>query len=207
MGAAASEGANDREMLMTPKVSATIALLRRWSEEVARLKEIAAGLGLTEERKWGWPCYTDEGRNVVLIHGFKDYCALLFFRGALLSDPEGVLVRQTPNVQSARQMRFTSAAEVERLAPVAKALMADAVAVTRSGRKVELKRTRDFASPPEFEERMARDPELSAAFDALTPGRQRAYLLHFAGAKQSATRESRIDKCAPRILAGKGLLD
>jgi uncharacterized protein YdeI (YjbR/CyaY-like superfamily) len=195
------------DVKMTPKVSATLALLDRWGEEVARLKEIARAFGLTEERKWGWPCYTDAGRNVVLIHGFKDYCALLFFRGALLSDPDGVLVQQTPNVQSARQMRFTSAAEVERLSPVAKALIADAVAVARSGRKVELKRTRDFASPPEFEARMARDPDLSAAFDALTPGRQRAYLLHFSGAKQSATREARIDKCAPKILAGKGLLD
>jgi len=192
---------------MTPKASATRALLQRWGEEVALLKEIAVGFELTEERKWGWPCYTDGGHNVVLIHGFKDYCALLFFRGALLSDPEGVLIQQTEHVQSARQIRFTSAAEVERLTPVVKALIADAIAVTRSGRKVELKRTRDFASPPEFDARMAREPDLSAAFDALTPGRQRAYLLHFAGAKQSATRESRIDKCAPRILAGKGLLD
>jgi len=195
------------DIRMTPKVSATLALLQRWGREVALLKEIALASGLTEERKWGWPCYTDGGRNVVLIHGFKNYCALLFFKGALLSDPEGVLIQQTEFVQSARQMRFTSAQEVERLAPVAKALIADAIAVTRSGRKVEMKKTRDFASPPEFEERLARDPDLSAAFDALTPGRQRAYLLHFAGAKQSATREARIEKCAGQILAGKGLLD
>jgi uncharacterized protein YdeI (YjbR/CyaY-like superfamily) len=195
------------DVRMTPKVSATLALLQRWGQEVALLKEIALASGLTEERKWGWPCYTDGGRNIVLIHGFKYYCALLFFRGALLTDPESVLVQQTQNVQSARQMRFTSAQEVERLAPIAKALIADAIAVARSGRKVEMKKTRDFASPPEFEERMARDSDLSAAFDALTPGRQRAYLLHFAGAKQSATRQARIDKCAPRILAGKGLLD
>jgi uncharacterized protein YdeI (YjbR/CyaY-like superfamily) len=192
---------------MTPKVSATLALTQRWGEEIGRLKGLASGLGLTEERKWGWPCYTLEGRNVVLIHGFKDYCALLFFKGALLSDPEGVLIRQTQNVQSARQMRFTSFVEVERLAPVAQALIVDAIAVARSGRKVEMKKTRDFPAPPEFTERLARDPDLSAAFDALTPGRQRAYLLHFAGAKQAATREARIDKCAPRILAGKGLLD
>jgi uncharacterized protein YdeI (YjbR/CyaY-like superfamily) len=125
----------------------------------------------------------------------------------LLSDPAGVLIQQTAHVQSARQMRFTSLEEVERLAPVATALIADAIAVTRSGRKVEMKKTRDFASPPEFEERLARDPDLSAAFDALTPGRQRAYLLHFAGAKRAATREARIEKCAARILAGKGLLD
>ena len=192
---------------VTPKASATRALMQRWGDEVGRLREIALAFGLTEERKWGWPCYTDGGRNVVLIHGFKNYCALLFFKGALLSDPEGVLIQQTVFVQSARQMRFTSAHEIERLAPVAKALIADAIAVTRSGRKVEMKKTRDFASPPEFEERLARDPELSAAFDALTPGRQRAYLLHFAGAKKSATREARVEKWAPKILAGKGLLD
>jgi len=195
------------DVAMTPKVRSTRALLEKWGEEVGRLKEIALACGLKEQRKWGWPCYTEAGHNVVLIHGFKDYCALLFFRGALLNDPDGVLIQQTEHVQSARQMRFTSPAEVERLTPVARALIEDAIAVTRSGHKVALKRTRDFAMPPEFEERLARDPELSAAFDALTPGRQRAYLLHFAGAKQSATREARIDKCAPRILAGKGLLD
>jgi uncharacterized protein YdeI (YjbR/CyaY-like superfamily) len=195
------------DVQMGPKASGAVTLLRRWGEEIGRLKELALGSGLTEERKWGWPCYTDEGRNVVLIHGFKDYCALLFFRGALLSDPAGVLIQQTAHVQSARQMRFTFLEEVERLAPVATALIADAIAVTRSGRKVALKKTRDFASPPEFEERLARDPDLSAAFDALTPGRQRAYLLHFAGAKRAATREARIEKCAARILAGKGLLD
>ena len=155
----------------------------------------------------GRPCYAFAGRNIVLMHGFKDYCAVLFFKGALLEDPAGVLVQQTKNVQAARQIRFTSAGEVRKFAAVLKDYVRKAVELEKSGAKVSLKTTAEFDTPEEFRLRLARDMALREAFEALTPGRRRAYLLHFSAAKQAKTREARIDKAAPRILDGMGLDD
>jgi uncharacterized protein YdeI (YjbR/CyaY-like superfamily) len=179
----------------------------RWRDAFIQLRKIALSCPVAEELKWGKPCYTVNGSNVVLMHGFKDYCALLFHKGALLRDPQGILVQQTKNVQSARQLRFTSAKEVTALAGVIKDYILDAIAVEKSGAKVELKQTEDFEVVPEFADRLRSTPSLKAAFEALTPGRQRGYLLFFSSAKQSATRAARIEKCAPAIYAGKGLHD
>ncbi|MGN6423801.1 MAG: YdeI/OmpD-associated family protein [Asticcacaulis sp.] len=190
-----------------PKVDAWMAREKAWPAECAALREVAQASGLTEDFKWGQPCYTLDGRNIVLIHGFKDYCALLFFKGALMKDPKGLLIRQTDNVQSVRQIRFTDLAQIEALRDDLKAYIEDAIAVETSGAKVERKATEQFPMPEELAARLDADFALKTAFHALTPGRQRGYLLHIASAKQAKTRESRIDKCAPRILAGKGLDD
>lgn len=179
----------------------------RWQEAFAGLRAIALGCGLGEELKWGHPCYTDAGKNVVLIHGFKDYCALLFLKGALLDDPEGILVQQTANVQSARQVRFTSAGEVADRADFLAAYLRQAIEVERSGRQVDRRATGDLDVPEELSRALDDVPGLREAFAALTPGRQRAYLLHFSSAKRSETRAARIEKCVERILAGKGLDD
>ena len=189
------------------KVDAIIKNYSRWREEMKALREIVRESPLVEEVKWGQPCYTFEGGNVVIIHGFKDYCALLFMKGALMKDPANLLVQQTENGQSGRQIRFTGLAEILDRRAVLRTYVEDAIAVERSGLKVERKQTSEFPYPDELRARFAASAELKAAFEALTPGRQRAYLLHFAGAKQTKTRESRIDKCAPQILAGKGLDD
>jgi uncharacterized protein YdeI (YjbR/CyaY-like superfamily) len=190
------------------KVDAVIASRSgKWRKEFEALREIILSRPVTEEIKWGWPCYSQEGKNVVLIHGFKDYCAVLFMKGALMKDPEGVLIQQTENVQSARQIRFSSMQEVTRLGAALGGYIDDAIVLTKAGARVERKTTADYEVPAELRDRMDEDPDLRAAFEALTPGRQRAYLFHFAGAKQSKTREARIDKCLPLILAGKGLLD
>jgi uncharacterized protein YdeI (YjbR/CyaY-like superfamily) len=178
-----------------------------WKDAFTKLRKIALSCPVTEELKWGKPCYMVDGHNVVLMHGFKEYCALLFAKGALLRDPKGILVQQTKNVQAARQIRFTSAKEVTRLAGDIKAYILEAIEVEKSGAKVEYKQTEDFEVVPEFAARLRSTPSLKAAFEALTPGRQRGYLLHFAGAKQSATRAARIEKCAARIYAGQGLND
>ena len=179
----------------------------QWEPAIRALREMALAAGLDETLKWGCPCYTAGGRNIVLIHVFKDYCALLFFKGALLPDPDGVLVQQTPNVQSARQMRFTDLDDVVARAAIVRAMVAQAIAVETSGKQVARKETAAFAVPDEFARKLAELPALQQAFDALTPGRQRGYLLHFAAAKQSATRAARVEKCAARILDGKGLDD
>jgi len=179
----------------------------KWKDAFTALRKIALSCPVTEEFKWGKPCYTVNGANVVLMHGFKEYCALLFNKGALLPDPKGILVQQTQNVQSARQVRFTSAKEVTALAPTLKAYILAAIAAEKSGAKVEYKQTEDFAVAPEFAARLRSTPSLKAAFEALTPGRQRGYLLFFSGAKQSATRAARVEKSAPAIYAGKGLND
>jgi len=192
---------------MNPKVDVVLGKARKWQEEFGELRKIALSCPLTEEVKWGQPCYSFEGGNVVLIHGFKEYCALLFFKGALLKDPEGMLVQQTGNVQAARQIRFTSLKEITRAAPVLKAYIDEAIEVEKAGMKVEYKKTPEFTMPEEFANVLKRDAALKKAFENLTPGRQRGYLLHFAAAKQSKTRDSRIAKCMPQILAGKGLLD
>lgn len=178
-----------------------------WEPEFAALRDIVSSCGLEETVKWGQPCFTLDGRNVVLIHGFKEYCALLFFKGAIMRDPKNILVRQTENVQAARQIRFSGIDDIKRLEKTLKAYVKDAMALEQSGAKVEMKKTAEFSFPEELERKMDQIPALRTAFEQLTPGRQRAYLLHFSSAKQSKTRESRIEKCAPRILDGKGLDD
>ncbi|WP_372657884.1 YdeI family protein [Hydrogenophaga sp.] len=184
-----------------------MAHTQRWQQEFALLRELVLSCGLDETLKWGKPCYTLEGRNVVLLHGFKEYCALLFFKGALLKDGQNILVRQTENVQAARQVRFTSAADIRRQRAVLKAYVAEVIALEKSGQQVVMKKTQAFERPPELQQALAESPALRAAFEALTPGRQRGYMLHIAAAKQAKTRVSRIEKCAPRMLAGKGLND
>lgn len=192
---------------MNPAVEKALARSERWRAEIAALREIILPLGLDESVKWGWPCYALAGGNVVLLHGFKDYCAILFFKGALVDDPGGDLIRQSDNVQAARQMRFTSLAEVQARRRAVETLVRQAIAVEQSGARVAMKRTADFAMADELRDKLDSDPDFQAAFDALTPGRQRAYILHISQAKQPATRLARLAKCEPRILAGKGLMD
>ena len=187
-----------------PKVDAYFARKDTWREESARLRTIVLDCGLTEELKWGEPCYTVGKANIVLIHGFKDYCALLFFKGALMKDEAGILIQQTDNVQAARQIRFTSAEQISGMENLLKSYVQQAIEVEKAGLKVDYKKTTEFTVPEEFQTRLDGDAALKAAFTALTPGRQRAYLLHFAQPKQSKTRESRIDKAIPQIFEGKG---
>ncbi|MEX3976998.1 YdeI family protein [Paraburkholderia caribensis] len=190
---------------MNPKVDAYIGKLEKWREETEKLRAILLECPVTEELKWGVPCYTVDDKNVVLIHGFKEYCAILFVKGALLKDPKGILIQQTENVQSARQVRFTSLQEIVKLQAVLKTYIRAAIEVEKAGLKVVHKSTEEFEVAEEFQNRLDKTPTLKKAFEALTPGRQRAYLLHFSSAKQSKTRESRIEKCLPMILDGKGL--
>jgi uncharacterized protein YdeI (YjbR/CyaY-like superfamily) len=178
-----------------------------WAAELAALRGLVLEAGLTEECKWGVPCYTINGGNVVIIHSFKEYCALLFFKGALLKDAKGLLIQQTENVQAGRQLRFTDVRDIVKLKTTIKAYLQEAIAVEKAGLKVAMKPTAEFAMPDEFQAKLDESPVLKTAFEALTPGRQRAYLLHFAAAKQAKTREARIEKCTPQILNGKGLLD
>jgi uncharacterized protein YdeI (YjbR/CyaY-like superfamily) len=193
---------------MDPRVDVFLKNEKKWRGEFTLLREIALGVkDLEEGLKWGVPCYSRQGKNVALIHGFKEYCALLFVKGALLKDPKGILVQQTDNVQAARQIRLTSTAEIIKLKAAIKAYLLEAIEIEKSGLKVELKATEEFTMPKEFKARLDSDPALKRAFLALTPGRQRAYLLHFSGAKQAQTREDRVEKCAPRILEGLGLND
>jgi uncharacterized protein YdeI (YjbR/CyaY-like superfamily) len=194
-------------MKTNPKVDWYFQKADRWKSEIAKLRRIVLDCELTEELKWGVPCYTLAGNNVVLIHVFKDYCALLFHKGALLQDPSGILIQQTKNVQSARQIRFTSADQIDALTPAVKAYIRDAIQIETSGQKVEFKSTAEFAMPAEFADELNELPELKEAFYKLTPGRQRAYLLYFSGAKQAKTRVARIQKSIQSILAGKGLDD
>jgi uncharacterized protein YdeI (YjbR/CyaY-like superfamily) len=189
------------------KVDVVLSKAKRWREEMEKLRTIVLECGLTEELKWYQPCYTFEGRNVVLIHGFKEYFALLFIKGVLLKDPRKILIQQTENVQAGRQVRFTNLREVVEMAPVLKAYIQEAVEVEKSGLEVKMKKTTEFKVPVELKNKFARTPALKTAFHALTPGRQRAYLLYFAAPKQSKTREARIEKCMPQILKGKGLMD
>ncbi len=180
---------------------------KKWQEETSKLRTIVLGCKLTEELKWGVPCYTLEDNNIVLIHTFKEYCALLFFKGALLKDANDILVQQTKNTQAARQIRFTSVREIDQMKSVVKAYITEAIEVETAGLKVDFKKTEEFATPVEFQEKLDEQPALKAAFDALTPGRQRGYLLYFSAAKQSKTRVARVEKCIPKILDGKGLDD
>ena len=192
---------------MNPKVDWFFQKAGKWQEAVEILRIVALDGELIEELKWGCPCYTLEGSNIVLIHTFKDYCALLFFKGALFKDPKKILVQQTKNVQSARQLRFREAREIIELQPVIKAYIAEAIRVEKSGLEVDLKKTTEFNVPEELQFQFDEIPEFKTAFSALTPGRQRAYLLHFSEAKQSKTRTSRIEKYMPHILNGRGLDD
>ncbi len=179
----------------------------KWQEEYEKLRTIILDCGLNEELKWGCPCYTFAKRNIVLIHGFKEYCALLFFHGALLKDPKGVLIQQTKNVQAARQIRFTNIREIVKLKTTLKEYIKEAIAAEKAGLKVKLKPTSEFPMPDEFKQQLDEMPDLKKAFGALTPGRQRAYLLYFSAPKQSKTRAARIEKSVPQILKGKGLND
>ncbi|WP_199139014.1 YdeI/OmpD-associated family protein [Pedobacter sp. ASV12] len=192
---------------MNPKVDFYFNKNKNWQEEVERLRLIALDCGLVEELKWGCPCYTHQENNIVLIHDFKEYCAFLFFKGALLSDPNHILIQQTANVQAARQIRFTNIIEILDQEATLKAYIHEAIEVEKAGLKVELKKTTEFKVAAEFQHKLDSIPALKKAFEALTPGRQRAYLLHFSSPKQSQTRTSRVDKCIPQILNGKGLND
>ncbi|TGK42127.1 YdeI/OmpD-associated family protein [Leptospira andrefontaineae] len=192
---------------MNPKVDFFFNKAKQWKKEYEALRKIALASGLTEELKWGQPCYTSQDNNIVLIHGFKEYCAFLFFKGALLKDPKGILVQQTKNVQSARQIRFTDLKEIDKLKTSLKSYIKNAIDVEKTGLKVNFKKTKEFDMPEEFLSKLEESPNLKSAFDSLTPGRQRGYLLHFSSAKQSKTREARIQKYIPHILKGKGLDD
>jgi uncharacterized protein YdeI (YjbR/CyaY-like superfamily) len=195
------------ENKMNPAVDAFINNAKHWNEEYAALRALVLDAGLTEELKWGVPCYTFNDRNIVLIHGFKEYVALLFFKGALMQDPKGILIQQTANVQAGRQIRFASLQEIVKLKTALKAYLKEAIAVEKSGAEIPYKDTEEFPIPEEFQLKLDDIPALRAAFEALTPGRQRAYLLYFAAAKQAKTRESRVKQCMGRILDGKGLKD
>jgi len=190
-----------------PKVDFYFTKNKRWPEEVKKLREIALSSGLTEEPKWGCPCYTLDGNNVFLIHDFKDYCAYLFMKGALLKDPKKILIQQTKNVQSARQIRFTSVKEITAQKATLKAYIQEAIKNEKAGLKVTLKKTAEFEMPEEFQKKLNKSSALKTAFEALTPGRQRGYLLFFSSAKQSQTREDRIEKCIDKIMDGVGLND
>ena len=192
---------------MNPKVDFFFSKAKQWQVEFEALRTIMLDCQLTEELKWGKPCYTFENSNIVLIHGFKEYCALLFHKGVLLKDPRRILVQQTENVQAARQIRFTDVAEIIALEPVLKAYIQEAMAVEKAGLEVEYKETSAFNMPAEFKDKLDENPDLKTAFSALTPGRQRAYLLYFSQAKQSKTRVARVEKYIPKILNGKGLND
>lgn len=180
---------------------------KKWQKEMEQLQAIILDCQLTEELKWSWPCYTYQNSNIVLIHGFKEYCALLFMKGALLSDTKGILVKQTENVQSARQIRFTNVQEIVELEPFLKAYIFEAIEVEKAGLKVNFKTTEEFPISEEFQKKLDENTALKTAFEALTPGRQRAYSLYFSAPKQSKTRESRVEKYRQQILNGKGLND
>lgn len=193
---------------MNPKVvDRFLDRAKKWQQEMKLLREICLDCGLTEEFKWMHPCYTFQGKNVVLIHGFKEYCALLFHKGVLLKDTNNILIQQTENVQSARQIRFTSLQEIIDLKSTIKAYIFEAMEVEKAGLEVPMKKTSEFKMPDEFKVALDNDPDLKAAFQGLTPGRQRGYLLYFSQAKQSTTRASRVEKYIPKILQGKGLND
>jgi len=190
-----------------PKVDGYLRKAKKWRKEFEKLRGVILGCELTEELKWGWPCYTFQNKNVVLIHGFNEYCALLFFKGALLKDPKGILIQQTENVQAARQIRFTDLREIVEMKPILKAYISQAIEVEKAGLKVNLKKSTEFKIPEEFQRKLDEIPALKTAFAALTPGRQRGYILYFSAAKQSKTREARVEKWMRQILKGKGLDD
>jgi uncharacterized protein YdeI (YjbR/CyaY-like superfamily) len=192
---------------MNPKVDFFFSKESKWQKEYGKLRTIMLGCGLDEKLKWGCPCYTEQEKNIVLIHGFKEYCAILFFKGALLQDPEGILIQQTKNVQSARQIRFTNAKEIVKLEPVLKAYIYEAIEVEKAGLQIKKKTTADYEIPVEFQNRLNKNRALRTAWDGLTPGRQRGYIFYFSQPKLPATREARVEKNVNRILNGRGLED
>lgn len=192
---------------MNDQVDGFLRRAEKWQKEFERLRKIALKCGLTEELKWGQPCYTLQNKNIVVIQSFKEYCAFLFFKGALLKDTEGLLVKPGENTQSGRQIRFATVREIVRLEPVLMAYIHEAIDVEKTGLKVKLRKTADLEMPEEFQTKLDESPTLKKAFDGLTPGRQRAYLFYFSEAKQAKTRESRVAKCREQILQGKGLHD
>ncbi|AQG81909.1 YdeI/OmpD-associated family protein [Spirosoma montaniterrae] len=192
---------------MNPKVDWYYNKARKWQEELEQLRIIALDCGLTEDLKWGVPCYTFQKSNILLIHVFKEYCAFLFVKGALLHDAEGILIQQTENVQAARQIRFTSVQEIVKMKPTLKAYIFEAIEAEKAGLKVNFKERTEFVIPEEFQQTLDEMPALKTAFETLTPGRQKAYLLHFSAPKQAKTRQSRVEKCVQQILDGKGLND
>jgi uncharacterized protein YdeI (YjbR/CyaY-like superfamily) len=192
---------------MNPKVDAYLSKSLKWQQEMMKLRMIILDCQLTEELKWGVPCYTFQKSNIVLIHEFKEYCAILFVKGALLHDANGILIQQTENVQAGRQIRFTNVREIVRMETILKAYIYEAIEVEKAGLKVNFKKTTEFIIPEEFQKKLDEIPAFKTAFDALTPGRQRAYIFYFSAPKQSKTRETRVEKCMPQILNGKGLND
>jgi uncharacterized protein YdeI (YjbR/CyaY-like superfamily) len=192
---------------MNPKVDFYFSKAKKWQEEIKKLRTVTLDCGLAEELKWGCPCYAFQKTNIVLIHVFKEYCALLFFKGALLNDANDILIQQTENVQAARQVRFTNVREIVKMEKILKAYIYEAIEVEKAGLKVDLKKTSDFKVPEEFQNKLNKNTALKTAFNALTPGRQRAYIFYFSQPKQSKTRESRVEKSIPQILNGKGLND
>ncbi len=193
--------------MINPAVDFYFDKADKWKKEVTKLRDIILSTGLQEECKWGVPCYTYNNKNIVLIHDFKDYCAILFHKGALLQDPENILIQQTKNVQSARQIRFTNIKEINSLEKKIKEYIYEAIEVEKAGLEVKLKEVSAYDVPEEFEQKLKENPSLKKSFEALTPGRQRAYLLYFAQPKQSKTREARIEKYQQQIMNGKGLND
>jgi uncharacterized protein YdeI (YjbR/CyaY-like superfamily) len=190
-----------------PKIDPYFNKLKKWKEEFELLRDIVLDCGLTEDFKWMHPCYTFDNKNIVLIHGFKDYCALLFHKGALLKDPHGILIQQTENVQAARQIRFTNVQDIDEMQLILKAYIDEAIEVEKAGLQVNYKKNTEYSIPEELENKFVEIPDLKTAFEALTPGRQRGYILHFSTPKQSKTRESRVEKYIAHILGGKGLND
>lgn len=193
--------------IMNPKVDKFVSKAKTWQEEFEELRRILLDSGLTEDFKWGKPCYTLGESNIVLMHGFKEYCALLFFKGVLLEDAADILISQTENTQATRQIRFTNADEIVEMEHILKAYINNAIEVEKAGLEVEYKETSEFNMPEEFQHILDENPDLKFAFEALTPGRQRGYLLYFSGAKQSKTRTSRVEKSVQKILNGEGLND
>ncbi|MGZ4963397.1 MAG: YdeI/OmpD-associated family protein [Limisphaerales bacterium] len=192
---------------MNPKVDAYLKRQKKWQKESTRLRKICLDCGLTEVMKWGKPCYTFQDSNIVIIQGFKDYCALLFCKGVLLKDVKGILIQQTENVQAARQLRFTNVREIIEIEPIVKGYVREAIEVEKAGLEVVYKNPSEFVVPEELQNKFDQNPAFKTAFKALTPGRQRGYILYFSAAKQSTTREARIEKCRPQIFKGKGLND
>ncbi len=190
---------------MNPSVDFYFDKAQTWRAAIEKLRMVVLDCGLGEELKWGCPCYTFQNKNIVLIHVFKEYCALLFFKGALLSDPHGMLIRQTTNTQATRQIRFTNASDINNIENTLKAYVYEAIEVEKAGLKVELKKTADFTVAEEFKNKLDKSPALKKAFYQLTPGKQRAYLLYFSAPKQSKTRQSRVEKCTQQILRGEAL--
>ncbi|WP_338443796.1 YdeI family protein [Bacillus spizizenii] len=190
-----------------PKVDEFLSKAKKWKEEYEKLRAIVLDCELTEEFKWKHPCYTLNNKNIVLIHGLKEYCALLFHKGALLQDAHGILIQQTENVQAARQIRFTNVQEIDEMETILKAYIHEAIEVEKAGLEVDLKKNTEYKIPEELQNKFDEIPALKTAFEALTQGRQRAYILHFSQAKQSKTREARVEKYVQKILDGKGLKD